>query len=174
MHCVSPKTGILPMEILLALKTAGTNALGILHARYSLIIKKRGGVQQVPSVPAGPSIAIMTFLLINASSRSPLLLLKVTITGSLVHAIIRLVIQYATSAIVFFRFTHSDSLMSCRSDFSWFRSRENRNPRGKSFDRLHDPLGMQGRLGVHVTSLLFLLASRACPFIRPGVKIFPS
>ena len=52
----------------------------------------------------------------------------------------------------FLDFTHSDSLMSCRSDFSWFRSRENRNPRGKSFDRLHDPLGMQGRLGVHATS----------------------
>ena len=104
MHCVSPKKGILAMEILLALKTAGTNALGILHARYSLITKKRGGVQRVPSVPAGPPMGDFIFLLINASSRSPLLLLKVTITGSLVHAIIRLVIQYAKSTIVFFRF----------------------------------------------------------------------
>ena len=105
MHCASPKLkGISPKAILMALRIAGTNALRILHARYSLIGKKRSGVQRVPSAPSGPRMRACIFLLMKYLSRSPPNLLKVMLSGSLVHAIIRLVIQYAKSTIVFFRF----------------------------------------------------------------------
>ena len=68
MSCVSPKPkDISPMDIVLvALRSASKNALRILHAKYSLIGKKGSGVKRVPSVPSGPPIVIMTFLLMNA------------------------------------------------------------------------------------------------------------
>ena len=105
MRCASPKLkGISPKAFVVALSTAGTIAFGILHARYSLIGMKRSGVQRVPSVPFGPPIRAFIFLLMKYLSRSPPRLLKVTLSGSLVHAITRFVIQHTESTIVFFRF----------------------------------------------------------------------
>ena len=103
MRCASPKLkGISPTALHMVLRIAGTNALGILHARYSLIGKKRSGVQRVPSVPFGPPMLAFIFLLMKYLSRSPPRLLKVTLTGSLVHAITRLAIQHTKSTICIF------------------------------------------------------------------------
>ena len=73
MRCVSPKPKhIWPTAILLALRTASKNVFRILHAKYSLIgMTNPSGVKRIPSVPAGPPIAISPFLLMNVLNRSP-------------------------------------------------------------------------------------------------------